>query len=35
MDYDDYVNKMMFFLGDGDKFISLGPDETHNRTKLS
>lgn len=34
MDYDDYVNKMVF-LGDGDKSINLGPDETHNRTKLS
>lgn len=33
MDYDDYANKMMLILGDGDKLIRFGPGEIHNRTK--
>lgn len=33
MDYDDYVNKMLTVLGDGEKFVQLGPDVTHDKIK--
>lgn len=33
LNYNDYANKMMAVLGDGDKFIKLGLDKTHNGIK--
>lgn len=33
MDYDEYVNKMTAVLGNGDKFMKLRLNKTHDRTK--
>lgn len=33
LDYDDCVNKIMAILGNDDKFVKLGPEDAHDRTK--